>query len=80
MHITQFVWQINLSGTSKTFWKAFRCDVVLYGIINLDSNFFISEPNSGWKDIFTFHRALGTYGLERGYNVFKESVIQIGME
>lgn len=50
------------------------------GIINLDSNFFLSEPNNGWKDVFTFHRALGTYGLERGYNVFEESVFQAGME
>lgn len=80
MDLTQFVWQINLSGTSKTFWKAFRWELVLNGIINLDSNFFISLPNSSWKDVFTFHRVPGTYGLERGYNVFKKCVFQAGKE
>lgn len=80
MHIIQFVPKISLSGTSKTFWKAFSWERVLNGIINLDSNFFISKPNSGWKDVVTFHRVLCIYGLERGYNVFKESIFQTGME
>lgn len=62
------------------FWKAFRWELVLNGIINLDTNFSISEQNSGWKDVFTFHRALGTYGLERGSNGFKESVLETGTE
>lgn len=50
------------------------------GIINLGANFSISEPNRGWKDVFTFHIALGTYGLKRGCNGFKESVLQTGIE
>ncbi|PKU38718.1 rna-directed dna polymerase from mobile element jockey- hypothetical protein [Limosa lapponica baueri] len=62
------------SGIQCTLSKS-ADDTKLCGVVNM-----LEGRHAIQRDLDRLERALGTYGLERGYNVFGENVFQTGME